>query len=111
MQQISPVCHDTVFPLLGRKVCAVTQDGKHYYGTISDVRDGRVLLTGCTIGDGPLTLAAAKNENKIKKPNPKKKAKLSGLYDGYGGYGYGYGSYWFPFAFITSLFLLTLFFI
>ncbi len=72
MQQIYPVCYETVFPLIGKKVCAVTNDGRHYYGTVSDVRDGRVLLTDCTIGDGTLTLAAAKTEGKIKKPYKKR---------------------------------------
>lgn len=111
MQQIHPVCHDTVYPLFGRKICAVTHDGKHYYGTISEVKDGRVLLTECSISDGSLTLAAAKTDGKIKKTFPKKKAKLSGLYGGYGyGYGYGYGSYWLPFALIATLFLLPFFF-
>lgn len=110
MQPIYPVCHETLFPLIGRRVCAVTNDGTHYYGTVGDVRDGRVLLTDFTTDKGNLTLAAVKTEGKIKKPYPKKKAKLSGLYGGYGYDGYGYGSYWLPLAFITSLFLLSFFF-
>lgn len=110
MQQIHPVCHDTVNHLIGRKVCAVTQDGRHYYGTVSEVIDGRVLLTDCSIGEGALTLAAAKTVGTSKKPSTKKKAKVSGLW-GYGyGYGYGYGSYWLPLALITTLFLLPFFF-
>lgn len=67
MQQIYPVCHETVLSLIGQKVCAVTHEGMQYYGTISKVRDGRVLLTDCRVGDGTLTLAAAKTEGKIKK--------------------------------------------
>jgi hypothetical protein len=107
VHQIYPVCHDTVFPLIGKNVCAVMQNGTHYYGTVSEVRDGRVLLTDCTIGEGPLTLAAAKTEGRIKKTNRKGKAKLSGLY---GGYGYGNRSFWLPLALITLLFFLPFFF-
>jgi hypothetical protein len=107
VHQINPVCYDTVFPLIGQKVCAVTNDGQHYYGTVSEVRDGRVLLTECTLGNETLAIAAAKTEGKVKKPNYKKKVKLSGLY---GGYGYGFGSYWLDFALISLLFFLPFFF-
>ena len=47
MQQIYRICHETVFPLIGRT---------RYYGTVSKVSNGRVLLTDCTIGDGALTV-------------------------------------------------------
>lgn len=111
MQQINPICHETINPLIGRRICAVTHDGKRYYGTISDVRDGRVLMSDCTIGDEALALASIKTGVDKKKTEHKKKAKLSGLYGGYGyGYGYGYGSYWLPFALIATLFLLPFFF-
>ncbi|WP_028608700.1 hypothetical protein [Paenibacillus harenae] len=111
MQPIYPVCYETVNPLIGRKVCAVTHDGTHYYGTVSEVSGGRVLLTECEIGDGTLTLASAKTGGKIKKTNSKKNAKLSGFYGGYGYGGYGYGGYWLDLALITTLFLLPFFFI
>lgn len=111
MQQIYPVCHETIYPLIGRKVCAVTHDGTRYYGTVSEVNGGRLLLTDCTIGDGTLALASAKTEGKRKKMHQEKKAKLSGFYGGYGYPGYGYGAYWLPFALLASLFLLPFFFI
>jgi hypothetical protein len=110
VQQIYPVCNETVFPLMGKRVCAVTNDGTHYYGTVSEVRDGRVFLTECTVENGTLELAAAKTEGKMKKPYPKKKAKLSGLYGGYGN-GYGFNSFWLDFALISLLFFLPFFFI
>jgi hypothetical protein len=108
VQQIYPVCNDTIFPLIGEKVCAITSDGQHYYGTVRELRDGRVLLTDCMIGNETIAIAAAKTEGKIKKPYLKKKVKLSGFY---GGYGYGYGSYWLPLALISLLFFLPFFFI
>jgi hypothetical protein len=108
VQQIYPVNNDSIFPFIGEKVCAVTQDGTHYYGTVSDVRDGRVLLTECMIGNQTLALAAVKAERKIKKTNPKKKAKLSGFY---GGYGFGFESFWLDLALISLLFFLPFFLI
>lgn len=109
MQQIYPVSYETVCPLIGSRVCAVTCDGIHYYGTVSEVTGGRMLLTDCTIGEGPLTLSAVKTEGKIKKTNHKSKAKVTAFYGGYGGY-YGYGAYWLDLALITTLFLLPFFF-
>lgn len=111
MHQIYPVCHETVYPCIGKRVCAVTLDGTHYYGTVAEVRDGRVLLTDCAFGEGAVTLAAGKTAGGRKKMNAKKKAKLSGFYGGYGYGGYGYGSYWLSLALIASLFLLPFFFI
>jgi hypothetical protein len=110
MQQIYPLSHQTIYPLIGKKICAVTHDGTHYYGKVSEVVGGRVLLTDCTIGDGASTHSAA-NVSKTKNTNSKKKTKLSGYYDyGYGyGYGYGYEAYWLDLALITTLFLLPFF--
>lgn len=113
MQRIHPICHETLYPLIGRRVCAVTADGSRYYGTVGDVRDGRVLLTGCTIEEAAPTLSAAKRPGRaraagtggriIKRPG---KATTSAFYGGY-----GYGDYWFDFAALASLFLLAFLFI
>ncbi len=110
MQPIHPICHETISPLVGRRVCAITVDGTHYYGTVGEVRDGRCYLTDCNVGKGALSLSALKTSGSKKKTASTKKAKLSGLYGGYGYDGYGYGSYWLDFALIATLFLLPFFF-
>jgi hypothetical protein len=108
VQQIYPVNYDTVFPFIGEKVCAVTLDGTHYYGTVGDISDGRILLTECMIGNQTLALASVKTAGKIKKKVPKREAKVSGFY---GGYGFGFGSFWLDLALISLLFFLPFFLI
>jgi hypothetical protein len=108
VEPIYPINYDTIFPFIGEKVCAVTRDGTHYFGTVGDIRDGRVLLTECSIGNQTLALAEAKTEGKIKKTHAKKKAKVSGFY---GGYGFGFGSFWLDLALISLLFFLPFFLI
>jgi hypothetical protein len=102
MQQIYPLSHQTIYPLIGKKICAVTHDGTHYYGKVSEVVGGRVLLTDCTTDDGALNRSAAAVSK------TKKNTKVSGYYDPYG-YGYGYEAYWLDLALITTLFLLPFF--
>jgi hypothetical protein len=104
MQQIYPLSHQTIYPLIGKKICAVTHDGTHYYGKVSEVVGGRVLLTDCMTGDGALAATISKTI----KTNSKKNTKLSGYYDPYG-YGYGYEAYWLDLALITTLFLIPFF--
>lgn len=135
MQEVYPVCHKTVYPYIGRRVSAVTNDGRHFIGTIKGVKDGKLMFEDCTFDRELLSLSSVRNgKNSTKKTRSTKqirsqhKAKLSSYYDGYGyggGYGGGYDSYgygggcggfgggcfFFPFAFIASLFILPFFFI
>ena len=128
MEEVYPICHNTVYPYIGRRVSAVTHDGRHFIGTIKGVEDGKLMLEDCTFDKKPLSLSSVRNGKHSKKQTRSKhKARLSGYYDGYGGgydgYGGGYGGYgggcggfgggcfFFPFAIIASLFILPFFFI
>lgn len=125
MQEIYPVCRRTVYPYIGRRVSAVTHDGRHFIGTITGVRDGKLMLENCTIDRKSASLSSVRNgKQSTKQTRANHKAKLSGYYGrgyrgyrgGYGGYGGGYGGFgggcfFCPLAAIASLFILPFFFI
>ncbi|NIK71897.1 hypothetical protein [Paenibacillus sp. BK720] len=125
MQEVYPVSYKTIHPYIGRRVSAVTHDGRHFIGTIKGVKNGKLIVEDCTFDRKPLSLSSVRNGKHSKKQTRSKhKARLSGYYDGYGygydGYGGGYGGgcggfggdcFFFPFAFIASLFILPFFFI
>ncbi|MCM3626167.1 hypothetical protein M3194_02145 [Paenibacillus glycanilyticus] len=128
MQEVYPVSHRTVYPYIGRRVSAVTYDGKHIIGTIKGVKDGQLILEDCTFDKMSVTVSSVrKGKQSRKQTRSKHKARLSSYYDGYGGgydgYGGGYGghgggcgcgcggSFFFPFAIFASLFILPFFFI
>ncbi|MFF2479685.1 hypothetical protein [Paenibacillus sp. NPDC058071] len=118
MQEIYPVSHRTVYPYIGRRVSAVTHDGRHFIGTIKGVKDGKLMVEGCTFDEKPLYLSSVRNgKHSTKQTRSQHKARLSGYYGGgcdcFGGGcgGFGGGSFFFPLAFIASLFILPFFFI
>ena len=86
MHFINPMTEEGIRPYKGRRVCAVLCDGTHHYGTITDVRDGHLVL------DGPCNQSATVCSTKKTKSKTNKSASISQFYPGYGyGYGYGYG--------------------
>src|SRR5262245_16707702 len=96
MQELFPICHDTVNPYIGRRVSAVTHDGNHIIGTIKGVVDGKLVLEDCMIDRKPVQVSALRSgEHSKKQTRSNHKARISGYYDGYGGdfdgYGGGYG--------------------
>ncbi|WP_435171833.1 hypothetical protein [Paenibacillus glycanilyticus] len=123
MQEIYPISHHTVYPYIGRRVSAVTHDGRHFIGTIKGVEDGKLVVEDCIFDRKPLTLSSVRNGKPSKKQTRSKhKARLSNYGYGYDGYGGGYGGYgggcgfggdcyFFPFAILASLFILPFFFI
>ncbi|WP_166240706.1 hypothetical protein [Paenibacillus turpanensis] len=46
MHPIHPVCEETCLPHIGRQVCVVLNDGMRYLGTLTAVRDGKLILNG-----------------------------------------------------------------
>ncbi|WP_042161465.1 hypothetical protein [Paenibacillus gorillae] len=134
MQEVYPVSQKTVYPYIGRKVSAVTHDGRHFIGTITGVKDGKLMVEDCTFDKKPLTLSSVRNgKSSAKQTRSQHKARISGYYDSYssgynsygggyngygggngGGYGggcggFGGGCFFFPFAIIASLFILPFF--
>ncbi|EFM12297.1 conserved hypothetical protein [Paenibacillus curdlanolyticus YK9] len=106
MQEVYPISHNTVYPYIGRRVSAVTHDGRHVIGTIKGVADGQLILEDCTLDNKPVSMSSTKQTRSMHK------ARLSSYYDGYGGYGGGCGGcggFFFPFALIASLFILPFF--
>ncbi|PWW02748.1 hypothetical protein DFQ01_10823 [Paenibacillus cellulosilyticus] len=112
MQEVYPISHHTVYPYIGRRVSAVTQDGRHFIGTIKGVADGKLMLEDCTLDSKPLLMSSVHSKKQTRTMH---KARLSGYYDGYGGgYGGGCGGFdggcfFFPFAILASLFILPFF--
>lgn len=95
-----PISENAIRPHIGRPVCAVLRDGSCFYGTIADIRDGQLILSGGSRGHAPMTTSAKKK----KKQASKNKANVSGYYPS-PGYPYGYGA-----AIAVPLFLLALLF-
>ncbi|BFH62691.1 hypothetical protein [Paenibacillus azoreducens] len=67
MQFIHPISEDTIRPHMGKRVCAVLCNGTYYYGVVTDVRDGHLVLGG----KSPQTATC---RSKITKPETKSKA-------------------------------------
>ncbi|MWC30508.1 hypothetical protein [Paenibacillus sp. MMS18-CY102] len=112
MQEVYSISHNTLYPYIGRRVSAVTHDGRHVIGTLKGVGDGKLMLEDCTFDSKPLSISSVRNGNQSKEQTRSMhKARLSSCYDGYGG-GYGGGcggGFFFPFVFIASLFILPFF--
>ncbi|GFN32291.1 hypothetical protein [Paenibacillus xylaniclasticus] len=114
MQEVYPISHQTVYPYIGRRVSAVTYDGRHFIGTIKAVDDGKLMLSDCWVDNKPLSFASAQSEKvSTKQIRSMHTARLSSYYGGYGGYGgwdgYGGGEFFFSFALLASLFILPFF--
>jgi hypothetical protein len=76
MQQITPICEDTIRPHIGRPVCAVMHDGTYLIGTIADCRNGQLYFQGGVQGPGVVSTSAKRASAQIKK-NIKNKANIS----------------------------------
>ncbi|MCJ8010981.1 hypothetical protein MUG84_04390 [Paenibacillus sp. KQZ6P-2] len=68
MQLIYPISEDGIRPHVGKRVCAVLCDGRYYYGTMTDVRDGHIFLGGNN------TQIATTCSSKITKPKTRLKS-------------------------------------
>lgn len=97
-----PIAENDIRGHIGKPVCAVLRDGSCFYGTISDIKDGHLYLSGSYRGPANVSTKAKKTKNTASKS--KQKASTSGYYPGYG-YGFGYGS-----SIAIPLFLLALLF-
>lgn len=118
MQYLPPMSEDGLRCHKGKRVCAVMRDGSRYYGTITDVRDGHLILNGpsnqnATINYHNQTKSKSKTTSKNSSIHSKTKSKTKGasvsaFYPGYGygGYGFGYGG-----GLALSLGLLALLFL
>lgn len=105
MYIINPMTEEGIRPHMGKRVCAMMCDGSYYYGTITDVRDGHLILNGHC--NQSASVCSAKTKSKIKAISKSKSASVSAYYPGYGyGYGYGYGA-----GLALSLGLLALLFL
>ena len=78
MQIISPVNADTCSSYIGKPVCAVLHDGSRYYGYLSSIEDGRLMLR--------MEPESAETSTK-KKKKANQEAKTTGYYP-YPPYGY-----------------------
>ena len=116
MQYLPPMSEESLRAHKGKRVCAVMLDGSRYYGTISDVKDGHLILNGpgsqnATVNHYNKNKSKSKTKTKIPNTHSPKKTKgasVSAFYPGYGygGYGYGYGA-----GLALSLGLLALLFL
>lgn len=114
MQYLPPMSEESLRAHKGKRVCAVMLDGSRYYGTISDVKNGHLILNGPSSPNATVN-HYNKNKSKTKTKTPairtktkSKGASVSAFYPGYGygGYGFGYGA-----GLALSLGLLALLFL
>ncbi|WP_373231577.1 hypothetical protein [Cohnella sp.] len=86
MQSFCPISVDAIRPYIGKQVCAVLHDGTHLYGTITDCREGQLLISGCVKGPGTVTTSAIQAKAQIR-TKLKNKAKISAFtpFFGFGG--------------------------
>lgn len=111
MQYLSPFSEEMLRPHIGKKVCAMMINGCHYYGTITDVKNGHLILNGPN-NQNAAVCSHTKNKSNISKIKSKTKSKsvsVSAFYPGYG-YGYGYGGFGYGAGLALSLGLLGLLF-
>jgi len=85
MYLITPMTEEGIRPHVGKRVCAMLCDGSYYHGTITDIRDGHLILNGQSNPE------AAICSSKKMKANLKKAARSASISAYYPGYGYGYG--------------------
>lgn len=113
MHAINPINIQNVSPHIGKSACVVLQNGTCYYGTISGIDGGRLLLNGATRGVYTLSTNVKKAQSQLLKKQNKSKTSAFGYGGfGYGGYGGGYGgAYALDLALITLLFLIPFFWI
>lgn len=122
MQEVYPISHNTIYPYIGRRVSAVTHDGRHFIGTIKGIVDGKLMVEDCTFDSKPLSMSSVRNGKSSKQQmRSMHQARLSsyGYGGGYGGYGggcggfgcdgFGGGGFFFSFAILASLFILPFF--
>lgn len=90
MQPIHPICENTLRGYIGKPICAVLHDGSYFYGTVSEVRDGKVYL-GPAGGPGQGSVSTNRSRAKRRlaaKRRPKNgsrmKASVSAFFPGSG---------------------------
>lgn len=96
MERIFPICNETIMPYVGRPICAVLQDGTHYYGTVEGIDGDRLIINGYIGNPGEVGTYA------LKKKQPSKKAKhvkTSAFFPGF-----GFNRFFLPFATLALLF-------
>ncbi|OAB40306.1 hypothetical protein [Paenibacillus antarcticus] len=83
---ITPMTEEGIRPHVGKRVCAMLCDGSYYHGTITDIRDGHLILNGQS------NPKAAICSSKKMKSNLKKAAQSASISAYYPGYRYGFGA-------------------
>jgi len=86
MYLITPMTEEGIRPHMGKRVCAMLCDGSYYHGTITDIRDGHLIL------DGPRNQCVSVCSTKKMKSDLKKAAQSASISAYYPGYGYGFGA-------------------
>lgn len=97
MQMITPLCYDTCKNYIGQQVCAVTNDGRRYMGTLYDVSEKGIHFA-------PSNEANVKSSKKGGKQS-EKGAQTSAFYP------YGYGANFVAWTALAALFLVPFLFI
>jgi hypothetical protein len=98
MEAIYPICEEKINPYIGRTVCAVLYDGSYYYGTISEISEGQLILSSQARGTGTISTNFKKAKKQLSNKN-------QGTVSAFGYAPYGYGS-----GFALSLALIALLF-
>jgi hypothetical protein len=103
VERIFPICNETVMPYVGRPICAVLNDGTHYYGTIDGIDGDRLIINGYTGEQGEVGIYGLNNKQSVKKQSVKKakQVKTSAFSSGF-----GFRRFFFPFAALAFLFAL-----
>jgi hypothetical protein len=103
MEQIVPLEEVKIRSYIGKPVCAVLSDGSYFSGYLSEIKDGHIILSGGTTGQGTVSTNAARARAQLAS---KKKPVRTSAYGSYGGYPYPYPGY----SIALPLFLLALLF-
>jgi hypothetical protein len=101
VESIFPICEAAVKPYLGRPICAVSQDGTHYFGTIEGIDGDRLIINGYIGEPGEVQTYALKNKQSVKKA---KQVKTSAFFPGF-----GFQRFFLPFALLALLFAFPFF--
>jgi hypothetical protein len=81
MERIFPITRVGVMPHVGRAVCAVLEDGSHYYGTLEGMDGDQMIIHGYARSPGEVETYALKETKDGKKS---KDAQTSAFFPGFG---------------------------
>jgi hypothetical protein len=106
MEQILPLEEAKIRGYIGKPVYAVLGDGSYFSGYLSEIKDGHIILSSGTTGQGTVSTNASRAKAQLAS---KKKPVRTSAYGSYGGhypYPYPYPGY----TIALPLFLLALLF-